>query len=126
MHPGAPRFEPPERHAWLARSFVVVAVLCAAFGGCSGKEEAPGFAPPPSRGSGGASSQGGGGGVGGTAGTSAGGGTSDVQSGTCTVGDSRGCRVVLGVYDGQESCFVGMQYCDTGTWTLCIDPRDAG
>ena len=52
-------------------------------------------------------------------------GDADVSSGTCTIGDSRACRVVLGIYKGQESCFVGMQYCDTGTWTSCIDSRDA-
>ncbi len=70
---------------------------------------------------------GGQGGIGGTGATSTGGASgSDTQTGSCTVGDSRSCRVVLGVYDGQESCFIGMQYCDTGTWTLCQDPRDAG
>ena len=125
MQPGASRLEP---HAWLmtlTRSLVVVASLCAAFNGCSGKEQAPAYAAP-GHGSGGAGGQAGNGSVGGTSSTSSGGGSSDVQAGACTVGDSRGCRVVLSVYEGQESCFVGMQYCDTGTWTLCVDPRDAG
>ena len=44
---------------------------------------------------------------------------------TCTIGESKACRVVLGTYQGQENCFVGMQYCDTGVWTSCIDKRDA-
>jgi hypothetical protein len=53
-------------------------------------------------------------------------GGSSTVTGDCNIGDSKACRVVIGIYNGQESCFVGMQYCDTGTWTGCIDKRDGG
>ena len=65
-------------------------------------------------------------GNGGQSGAAGDAGGSDVTSGNCTIGSSRSCRVVLGVYNGIESCFVGKQYCDTGTWGPCQDPRDAG
>lgn len=100
------------------------ALLVVMIGACSSGENTPGMAGgyDPSRQDGGSTSTGGrnprdsGTGVSGDSGT---------VVGNCTIGDSQACRVVLGIYNGQESCFVGMQYCDTGIWTSCIDKRDA-
>ena len=100
------------------------ALLLAMIGACSSGENTPGMAGGynPNHQDGGSNSTGGR-----NARDSGTGVTSDsgTVSGNCTIGDSKACRVVLGIYNGQESCFVGMQYCDTGTWTSCIDKRDA-
>ncbi len=89
---------------------------------CSSESEAPAMAG--AHGTGGARADGGtntgGFTLGGTGSTN-----DDVATGACTMGDSRSCRYVISSYQNQESCFVGMQYCDTDTWTKCIDPRDA-
>jgi hypothetical protein len=108
-------------------SFLAFAVLTLTLNSysCSSHTEHPALATP--HGSGGQGNEGGLGGTGGNSSASGEtGGSGTGGGGPCTVGDSRSCRVVLGVYDGQESCFIGMEYCDTGTWTPCIDPRDAG
>lgn len=89
---------------------------------CSSDGRAPPMAGP--RGTGGAHS-GGAGNAGGLSSNAGGSTSNDVTTGACTIGDSRACRYVIGTYNNQESCFVGMQYCDTGIWTSCIDPRDA-
>ena len=96
-------------------------MLAVAMAACSTGQTSPGMAPGDDTGrhDGGSNSSGG-------RNTGDGGsGDSGTVSGTCKIGDSKACRVVLGIYKGQESCFVGMQYCDTGTWTSCIDKRDA-
>ena len=103
----------------------LVALLLAALGSyaCSSSDShAPAMAAP--HGSGGSKSEGGAGSTGGRSASVGGTGASDVSTGTCTIGDARACRVVW-FSVGQESCFNGMQYCDTGAWTGCTDPRDA-
>lgn len=92
---------------------------------CSSGNDAPGMAGGWSTGGNGGASNNTGGRNASDAGTGGAGGSS-VVSGSCTIGASKACRVVIGVYNGVESCFVGMQYCDVGTWTRCIDKRDAG
>ncbi len=117
----------PEAAKRAPLSFLAFAVLSLTLNSysCSSHTETPALAAP-QHGSGGQGNEGGLGSTGGSSSIPGDSGDSGTSSGPCTVGDSRSCRVVLGVYLGQESCFVGMQYCDTGTWTPCIDPRDAG
>jgi len=103
---------------------LVTTSLLLVMAACTGGENTPGMAGgyDPNRQDGGSTSTGGRNARdSGTAVT----GDSGTVVGNCTIGDSKACRVVLGIYNGQESCFVGMQYCDTGTWTSCIDKRDA-
>lgn len=40
----------------------------------------------------------------------------------CTDGDTRDCKVVLGVQGSVVSCFYGIQECVDGEWGDCIDP----
>jgi len=78
------------------------------------------------RNSGGSGTQGGAGSTGGRSDSAGGSSSNDIASGSCTLGESRACRYVIsGGGNYQESCFVGMQYCDTDTWSGCIDARDA-
>lgn len=64
---------------------------------------------------------GGGGGEGGL------GGQGNVISvGTCGSGEAedRECKVYHRQANGVTSCFVGIQYCDGGSWSDCIDPNN--
>jgi hypothetical protein len=91
---------------------------------CSSSSPAPALAAPV--GSGGGGNEGGQSNTGGRSALLGDAGGSVTVSGTCTIGTSVSCRVVIGIVNNQESCFVGVQYCDTGTWGRCTDPRDAG
>ncbi len=91
---------------------------------CSSSSSAPALAAPV--GNGGSGNQGGQSNTGGRSALLGDAGGSVTVSGTCTIGDSISCRVVIGTVNNQESCMVGMQYCDTGEWSHCMDPRDAG
>lgn len=91
---------------------------------CSSSSSAPGLAAPV--GNGGSGNEGGQSSTGGHGGLLGDAGGSVTYSGTCAIGDAISCRYVIGIVNNQESCFVGMQYCDTGTWSKCSDPRDAG
>ena len=112
------------RTSLLAGATIVTALLTLIAPACSNGGDAPGMAGSydPSHKDGGTNTSGGQ--TSRTADSEVA-GDSGTASGTCTIGDAVACRVVLGIYKGQESCFVGMQYCDTGTWTTCIDKRDA-
>ena len=91
---------------------------------CSSSSSAPELAAPV--GNGGSGNEGGQSSADGHGGPLGDAGGSVTYSGTCTIGDATSCRYVIGIVNNQESCFVGMQYCDTGTWSKCSDPRDAG
>lgn len=107
----------------LCLSTLITAVVIG-MAACSSGSDAPGMAGGSSSGGQGGASNNTGGRNTSDAGTGGAGG-SNVVLGTCTIGTSKSCRVVIGIYNGVESCFVGMQYCDVGTWTPCIDARDA-
>lgn len=119
-----PSTSPSLTVSWLRRRLGAFSLALAGIGSaaCSSHDEPPKMAG--FHGTGGARSD---------AGNHTGGSTSDAgdstsndeASGQCTIGDSRPCRTVISSYLEQESCFVGVQYCDTGTWTKCTDPRDA-
>ncbi len=38
---------------------------------------------------------------------------------TCEEGETRECRVILGVHEGVTSCFVGVEICRDGAWGTC-------
>ena len=40
-------------------------------------------------------------------------------SGTCTTGDARECKVMLGQHGNVVNCFVGMQVCEDEAWGPC-------
>ena len=103
----------------------LTAAVLVGIAACSSGSDAPGMAGGFGTGGQGGGSNNTGGRNTSDAGTGGAGG-SNVVSGSCTIGTSKACRVVLGIYNGVESCFVGMQYCDVGTWTPCMDARDAG
>ena len=39
----------------------------------------------------------------------------------CVEGEKRACHVTLGIHEGVSSCFVGLQTCVDGEWTVCKD-----
>lgn len=42
-----------------------------------------------------------------------------VAAGTCTTGDARECKVMLGRHGDVVNCFVGMQLCEDDAWGPC-------
>jgi hypothetical protein len=40
-------------------------------------------------------------------------------AGTCTSGDARECKVMLGQHGNVVNCFVGMQLCEDEAWGPC-------
>ena len=120
------RFSTAESHKIRMRACLAMltTALLVGMAACSSGNDVPGMASGMGLGGqgGGSNNTGGRKSQGGSTGDAGG---SDTASGNCAIGTSRACRVVLGIYNGIESCFVGMQYCDVGSWTHCIDPRDA-
>lgn len=43
---------------------------------------------------------------------------------TCTAGTSRECVIELPSQDGIKNCTVGVQLCEGGKWTSCLDPAN--
>ncbi|MEZ4224447.1 MAG: hypothetical protein R3B13_26090 [Polyangiaceae bacterium] len=44
---------------------------------------------------------------------------------SCAVGSEKECKVLLPPQGNVQNCFVGVQYCDDGTWSSCQTPRDS-
>lgn len=49
--------------------------------------------------------------------------SNDVATGSCTTGDARECKVMLGLHGDVVNCFVGIQFCDNANWGPCRDPN---
>lgn len=39
----------------------------------------------------------------------------------CKDGEKRTCHVTLGNHEGIQSCFVGVQFCESDEWTPCVE-----
>ena len=42
----------------------------------------------------------------------------------CKEGASRECKVELGEHNGVKSCFVGVEVCEDGEWTVCGEKEE--
>lgn len=49
-------------------------------------------------------------------------GEAGAAPGTCTTGDARECKVMLGQHGNVVNCFVGMQLCEDEAWGPCQAP----
>ena len=50
-------------------------------------------------------------------------GTGGSPEAICKDGEKRACHVTLGNHEGVTSCFVGVQFCESGEWTGCSAGR---
>lgn len=50
--------------------------------------------------------------------------TTDVAYGPCQDGYVRECTVVLPSQNGVKNCVYGLQLCEEGVWSECLDPED--
>lgn len=62
-------------------------------------------------------------GEGGAMGTDTGSGTNGHGS-SCPEGTVRDCRITIHQANGVTSCWDGVQLCENGSWSRCMDPDD--
>ena len=47
--------------------------------------------------------------------------------GSCPEGEIKDCKVLLPSHGSLHPCFIGVQICTDGKWSICMDPpKDAG